>query len=108
MVTAADDALAVGLPGEPAAVLGEDELQAAMVAAAPAARLPSSSRRAAGRRRHVMLLLIGWAEVGEVGQQVVVRPDALRGGLPVDHEDHAGGEDVGGQDPAVGGAGRPG
>jgi hypothetical protein len=55
---AADDALAVALPGEPAAVLGEDELQAATVAAAPTARLPSSSRRAAGRRRHVMLILM--------------------------------------------------
>jgi len=59
MVTAAaDDALAVALPGEPAAVLGEDELQAATVAAAPRARLPSSSRRAAGRRRYVMLILM--------------------------------------------------
>src|SRR5215468_3820412 len=45
---------------------------------------------------------VGRAEIGEVGQQVVVWLDGLGGGLPVDHEDHAGGEDVVGQGPAVG------
>jgi hypothetical protein len=59
MVTAAaDDSLAVALPGEPAAVLREDEPQAATVAATPRARLPTSSRRAAGRRRHLTVILM--------------------------------------------------
>src|SRR6185369_8059538 len=53
-------------------------------------------------------LRVGWAEVREVSQQVVVWPDELCSGLPVDHEDHAGGEDVVGQDPAVGVMSRPG
>src|SRR5215470_8562026 len=51
---------------------------------------------------------VGRAKVGEVGQQVVVRLDGLGGGPPVDHEDHAGREDVVGHDPAVGVVGRPG
>jgi hypothetical protein len=47
-------------------------------------------------------------EERELGQQVIVWSDALGSGLPVDHEDHAGGEDIVGHDPAVGVAGRPG
>ena len=39
------------------------------------------TRRASGSRR--------WAEVGELGQQVIMRCDALWGGLAVDHEDAA-------------------
>ena len=45
---------------------------------------------------------VGRAEVGEVGQQVVVRADRLGIGPPVGQEDHASGEDIVGHDPAVG------
>jgi hypothetical protein len=41
-------------------------------------------------------------EEWELGQQILVWPDLLGSGLPVDHEDHAGREDIVGHDPAVG------
>src|SRR5437660_768676 len=44
----------------------------------------------------------------EHGHQVLVWLDGLGSGLPVGHEDHAGGEDVVGHDPAVGVVGRHG
>ena len=46
-------------------------------------------------------LRVGWTEVGEVGHQIIVWSEALGSGLTMDHEDHAGGEDIVGHDPAV-------
>jgi hypothetical protein len=55
MLTAADDALLFELGAAP----GEDDPQAATVAAAPGAKLPNSSRRPDERLRCVMLIFIG-------------------------------------------------
>ena len=81
--------LAVGQPGEAVAVDVLDMLGSASCALA-------------------VPLGVRFPEKREDGHQIIMWSDVLGGGLPVDHEDHAGGEDVVGHDPTVGVVGRPG
>src|SRR6516162_2408326 len=55
-----------------------------------------------------LVLGVRYPEERELGQQIPMWFDGLGAGLPVDHEDHPGGEDVVGRDPAVGIVRRPG
>jgi len=76
-------------------------LRAGRSTAAPARRL-TSEWKSSGNGVH------GSPQEWKHGHQVLVWFDGLGSGLPVGHEDHAGGEDVVGHDPAVGVVGRHG
>ena len=82
---------------------GPTDLVIAVRSAPATVSVPSPAWRRPGGR-----LGVRHPEEWERGRQILVWSDGLGSGLPVDHEDHAGGEDVVGHDPAVGVVGRHG